>query len=256
MAIKGPSFAGPLTGWSGASLVPNATVAATAAPTSPFGNLLQNSGGSAAFGKTNDISKYNLTQEELGVTPDLRRTAPQSTPLEALLAAMFPDAAADYNPTAVDPLADPRNPGPAPSLLNTILGNLSQQPSSGSTGYYQGTPTAPTAPFVAPSIPGAPAFLGPAIANLSGFGGYSGVPIPAPGANPLNSLAAVSAIAAEQRIQAAEMEKARKEAETAFFQQQQQKQKAQSMVAQRQRQRLGFAPSGANSGWFSNPTFY
>lgn len=239
MAIKGPSFAGPLTGWSSASLVPNATVAATTAPplTTP------------SLGATSDISKFNLTPAELGTAaPDFRRVGPQATPLESLLAAMFPDAAADFNPQG-DPMADPRNRGEAPSLLNTILGNLAVQPSAATVAAPVVAPSA----FVAPTIPGAPAFLAPAVANLGGFGG---VAVPAPSANPLNSLAAVSAVAAEQRIQAAEQEKARKQAETDYFQMQQEQQKAKTMAAQRQRQRLGFAPSATNSGWASPPTFF
>lgn len=238
MATKGPSFAGPLTGWSAASLVPQSAVAAVSAPTP----VVQPG--------PSDISKYNLTPSELaGGVPNARRSGPQATPLESLLAAMFPDAAAEFNP-AGDPMANPRSPGQVPSLFNTILGNLDQE-ASVSPGYYQ---SQPPASFVAPSIPGAPAFLGQAVANLGGFS-FGAPAVPVPGANPLNSLAAVSALAAEQRIQAAEQEKARKEAETAYFQQQQEKQKAQSMVAQRQRQRFG-SVNATTSGWSSNPTFF
>lgn len=243
MPIKGPSFAGPTNGWSAASLVPQATVAASlptpaVAPAQPAG--------------TSDLSKYNLTPKELGMQPNLRVATPQATPLEQLLAQMFPDAAADYNPQEVDPLADPRAQNPKASLLGTILGNLGSQPSS--VGYTPPVQVNPASQFVAPSIPGAPTFLPGAVAGLQT--GYGAPTVPVTGANPLNSLAAVSALAAEQRLQQAEQVKAQKEAETMYFQQQQQKQNAQKMVAQRQRQRFGFTPSGANSGWSSSPSFF
>jgi hypothetical protein len=242
MALKGPSFSGPTkSGWSAASLVPQATVAATlpvpaVAPVQPS--------------STSDLSKYNLTPKELGIQPNLRVATPAATPLEQLLAQMFPDAAADFNPQEIDPLADPRAQNPKASLLGTILGNLAaQQPSA------QPAPVSFqfSAPAGVPQIPGAPAFLPGTTANL--MSNFSAPVVPAAGANPLNSLAAISAVAAEQRAQQAEQAKAQKEAETAYFQQQQQKQKAQSMVAQRQRQRFG-AVNGTTSGWATNPVLF
>src|SRR4029078_13030748 len=115
MPLKGPSLSGPLkTGWSSASLVPKAAVAAAL----PAPAIAQ-----AQPASTPNLNQYNLTPKELGVTPNLRVATPQTTPLEQLLAQMFPDAAADYNPQEIDPLADPRAQNPKASLLGTILGN-------------------------------------------------------------------------------------------------------------------------------------
>lgn len=243
--MAGPSFYGPkqpiTSGWSAASLVPKATVTATL-PT-PVVAAQQSAPAS-------NLSKYNLTPKELGVQPNLRVATPQTTPLEQLLAQMFPDAAANYDPTALDPYADPRAQSAAPSLFSTILGNLGTSP--GTTGAAP-QPVAVPNNFTAPSIPGAPSFLAGATANLQN--GWTAPQVPVAGTNPLVALGGLASLAAEQRAQQAEQMKAQKQAEADYFQQQQQKQQAQKMVAQRQRQRFG-SVNATTSGWASNPVLY
>lgn len=240
---KGPSLAGPTTsGWTAGNLTPQATVTTTLPPP----GVAPPPGGTTG---TSDLSQYNLTPEEFGIVPNLRVTKPQTTPLEQLLAQMFPDAAADYNPQEIDPFADPRAKGPQASLLGTILGNLGAQPTAAPPPQYLQAPL----PGAVPNIPGAPPFLQGAMANLQN--GYVAPPVPVAGGNSMLTLAGVSAIAAEQRKQQADMLAAQKQAETDYFQQQQQKQKAQAMVAQRQRQRFG-AVSAGTSGWSTSPLLY
>lgn len=245
--MAGPSLYGPkqpiTSGWSAASLVPKATVTATL-PTPAVA--------APQPAPASDLSKYNLTPKELGVTPNLRVATPQQTPLEQLLAQMFPDAAANYDPTALDPYADPRAQSNTPSLFSTILGNLGTQPSS--SGSNPQVQTNPASQVAAPSIPGAPPFLAGATANLQN--GWTAAPqAPVAGTNPLVALGGLASLAAEQRAQQAEQMKAQKQAETDYFQQQQQKQQAQKMVAQRQRQRFG-SVNATTSGWASNPVLY
>lgn len=240
---KGPSFSGPTTsGWTAGSLTPKATVVSTlpppvvAPPPTP-----------APTGPS-DLSKYNLTEAELGLPPDLRKSKTQTTPLEQLLAQMFPDAAESFQERPeTDPLADPRAGQPYNSLLGTILGNLGTQP-----GVAQQPVPVPNN-FAAPNIPGAPPFLAGATQNLQS--GWMAPQVPLAGGNPLVTLGGVASLAAEQRAQQAEQMKAQKQAETDYFKQQQQQQKAKSMAAQRQRQRFG-SVNATTSGWSSNPLLY
>lgn len=245
---KGPSFSGPLkSGWTAASLIPQATVSVSYAPGEGPGTKQAPPAG------TSDLSQYNLTQQELGSVPNPRRSAPQTTPLEQLLTQMFPDAAADFDPNFVDPLADPRNPGAPPSLFNTILGNLGTQPSAPAT-YTPPTFGAPVGigNQVAATIPGAPAFLGGAINQVNAAGAYA--PPAVGGAGALN-IAGIAALAAEQRAQQNQLAQEQAAANDAFFQQQQAQQRAQRMAAQRQRQRFG-GVNTTTSGWASSPVLF
>jgi hypothetical protein len=196
-----------------------------------------------------DLSQYNLTNSELGLAPDLRPTKQQTTPLEDLLAAMFPEAAANYALDQTDPFANPRPTGGKPSLLNTILGNLqTSSPAQVAQTQNYGIPAAVS------SVPGAPAFLSGAVNNLQS--GFVAPTVPGAGANPLNSLAGVSAIAAEQRIQQAEQAKAKADAQATWFKSQQKLQKA-AKQREIQRQGFGFSPSGVSTiGGWTSPKFY
>lgn len=253
---RGPSLSGPLkSGWTAASLVPQATVAAMA-PATP---MTEPTVTPTAPTNTADLSQYNLTQQELGAVPNLRRSVPQTTPLEQLLSSIFPDAAANFDPTFVDPMADPRQPGATPSLFNTILGNLGAQPSSPAvfTPPTFGTVPAPmgTGNQIAATIPGAPPFLAGAIDRVNASGAFA--PQAAgtmSGAGALN-LAGIAALAAEQRAQANQMAQEKAAADAAYFQQQQAKQKAQRLAAQRQRQRFG-GVNAITSGWASSPVLF
>lgn len=270
---RGPSLSGPLTsGWTSSSLVPKTTTAVTASPlpTTPADALRAlvrgpaggavSAGGTGAGTGGSDLSQYRLSEEELGTPPDLRRVAPNTTPLEQLLASIFPDAAANYDPTAVDPMADPRNPGQAQSLFNTILGNLGTQPVAPMT-FAQPTFGAP-APMmsgqgnqIASTIPGAPSFLGGAIDRVNTAGPYMQPMGGATGGAAALNAAGIAALAAEQRAQANQMAQEQAAADAAFFQQQQARQKAQRMTAQRQRQRFG-GVNALTSGWSSNPILF
>lgn len=247
---SGPSLAGPLrSGWTAASLIPQSAVTASL-PSAP---LTTPTAATAINTPAADLTQYNLTQQELGSVPDPRRSAPQTTPLEQLLTQMFPDAATDFDPNFVDPLADPRNPGAPPSLFNTILGNLGAQPSA-PAAYTPPTFGAPVGVGnqIAATIPGAPSFLGGAINQVNAAGAYT--PPTVGGANALN-IAGIAALAAEQRAQQNQMAQEQAAADAAFFQQQQANKKAQQMAAQRQRQRFG-GVNAITSGWSSSPVLF
>lgn len=246
---KGPSFSGPTTsGWTAGSLTPQATVVQTLPP--PVVAPPPVGAPPPPLGGPSDLSKYNLTEAELGLPPDLRKSKTQTTPLEQLLAQMFPDAAESFQERPeTDPLADPRAGQPYNSLLGTILGNLGTQPGGGAAPQPVPVPNN----FAALNIPGAPPFLAGATNNLQS--GWMAPQVPLAGGNPLVTLGGVASLAAEQRAQQAEQMKAQKQAETDYFKQQQQQQKAKSMAAQRQRQRFG-SVNATTSGWSSNPVLY
>lgn len=245
---KGPSFSGPLkSGWTAASLIPQATVTATT-PATPATAAAPVTPTQAAT----DLSQYNLTQQELGSVPNLRRSVAPTTPLEQLLTQMFPDAAANFDPNFEDPMADPRNRDTSSSLFNTILGSLGAQPSAPAT-YTPPTFGAPVGigNQVAATIPGAPAFLGGAINNL-----MAGPTMAVNGANAAGlNMAGIAALAAEQRAQQNQLAQEQAAADAAFFQQQQTQQQAQRLAAQRQRQRFG-GVNAITSGWSSSPVLF
>jgi hypothetical protein len=170
---------------------------------------------------------------------------------------MFPDAAADFNPNEIDPMADPRNPGAQQSLFNTILGNLGTQPSTPAvyTPPSFGAVPVGAGAQIAATIPGAPAFLGGAIDRVNAPNmiapTMAGTGAAAAGIN----AAGIAALAAEQRAQQNQLAQEQATAETAWFQQQDAKQKAQRMAAQRQRQRFG-GVNAITSGWASSPVLF
>lgn len=253
---RGPSLFGP-TGWTASTLTPAATVTATAPAilNAPVPQL-QAQPLSPANTPTTDLSKYNLTDAELGLGGRGRNTmgggrgtVTTPTPLESLLASIFPDMALGQDPSPTNPNTNAPQGG---ALFRTVLGNL---------GLDTAAPAAPAPVIAGPTgfgnqiastIPGAPAFLGTAINNVT----TAGIPTAAPagGAGALN-LAGLAALAAEQRAQQNQLAQEQAAANDAYFQQQQAQQRAQRMVAQRQRQRFG-APNAITSGWASSPVLF
>ena len=234
--MPGPSFSGPLTrGWTSASLVPQAATVAALPP--PVITPPQQTAAS-----TPDLASYRLSESDFGTGGEYPTVQPQPTPLESLLAALFPDAA--------------MGGAEGDSPINTILGNLNARrtastaaPTSGSISVFTGPPAANV------SIPGAPAAITNAIGNLQS--GFVAPTVPGPNTNPLDSLGGVSAIAAEQRIQQAEQAKAKADASAKWAKSQQKLQQDAAKRQQIQRQKFGFTPSGVSSpGGWTSPSFY
>lgn len=220
--------------------------------TVPFqgGSLSRAASGGGGGG---NLDQYNLTPSELGGRGgsgalDPRRAVTPTTGLESLLAAIFPDAAAGG--AASNPFADPRNPGAAPSLLNTILGNLGTAPAAGTGGSsFAGPSFAGPGAGIANTIPGAPPFLGGAIDRVQGAGsGFSGfVAPPVVQGGGFNSLAGIAAISAEQRIQQQQMEQARAAEAARYYERVRAQQAVTDEAARLQRLR------GGVSGWGATP---
>lgn len=266
MAIKkGPSFSGPTsTGWTASTLTPATTTTAQADPVLQTGLASQgwtlNSGGwTSGAPQTVTPTPQPMPQVQLGAAftgggggrgagMGGRGTFTQPTPLEALLASVFPDAAVGSDPNPINP-----NSG-APqqsALFRTILGNLG---ASGVGGVAAPAPVQTFAPTpgaqIASTIPGAPPFLAGAINQVN----TAGVPVSAAQSRPAFDAAGLAALAAEQRAQANQAAQEKLALETQLFQQQQAQKKAAALTAQRQRQRFGV--NAITSGWANNSTFF
>lgn len=229
---------------------------APAIRTSPgidFNNLMGSAGGSSvpatasasgAATSGGNLGQYDLNDSELGAIPNPRLAPRQTNGLESLLAAIFPDAAASGALT--NPQADARTGGQAPSLLNTILGNLGQQPqaTTGGPSFNGPASVGGNGAAIAATIPGAPGFLGGAINNVQGgMSGFVPAPVVSPAASLGNTLAGVAAISAEQRIQQQQAEAKRQAEALAFYEQTRQRQAAADEAARMQRLR------GGAGGW-------
>lgn len=235
--LKGPSFSGPRTGWTSSSLVPQAnTLVNTPLPWLP----------SSVATTPSNLARYDLTPQELGMSAGRnaggsRGAFTTPTPIESLLAAIFPGSAFGADPAPPNPNTQAPQGG---AMLRAILGDIGL----GATGAPSAGVGFAAPAMAAPSIPGAPAFLPGAISNVQS----AGMPIPGGGgANIGNALAGVSAIAAEQRIQQAEMQQAQAQAQADWFKSQQKIQQDAAKRQQMQRQKRSSA-----SGWSSTPTFY
>lgn len=213
--------------------------APTAATFTPSETAASSSGG--------NLSQYDLTAADYGVGgPDPRAAKPNQTPLESLLASIYPTLAAG---APADPLADPRAPT-SNSTLNNVLSGLAQQGSG--AGWVSGGPSL-SGPQAGPSfganlaatIPGAPPFLAGAINGVQQFNPYAQRPT-APqvaaggGFDPLIGL---SAISAEQRIQAAQMAKDKAAAQAKWFKSQADQEQMRADQANMSRLK-GFSSSG------------
>lgn len=267
---KGPSFSGPTGGWTAATLTPatttTAALAAAPAPASKFSKY-------TTLGLTSDnLKRYDLTDKELGGGGSSRGgggggggrggggtsrgTFTTPTPLEALLASIFPDAAMGSDPAPLNPNTAAPQQG---ALFRTILGNLGASGLGGGgvapapmyVGPSFGSP-AGTGAQIAATIPGAPAFLGQAIDRVNAAGPVYAPP--SPGGGGFNA-AGIAALAAEQRMQANQLAQEQAAANAAYFAQQQANQRAKAMEEQRRRQRFG-APNAGNSGWATNPILF
>lgn len=270
---KGPSFYGPTGGWTASSLTPvtTTTSAVAAAPVSKFQKALNSTGFAPRAMSSANLNQYDLTAQELGGGGasggrggggTSRGTFTTPTPLEALLASIFPDAATGSDPAPLNPNTAAPQQG---ALFRTILGNL------GADGFGGGAGAAPAPVYIGPSfggpsgagaqiaatIPGAPAFLGGAIDRVNAGGSYMYAPpvvAGGGGAGGLNA-AGIAALAAEQRMQANQLAQETAAANAAYFEQQQANKRAQAMTEQRRRQRFG-APNTGNSGWATNPILF
>lgn len=216
---------------------------------SPFGGVPVGSAGgggvSIAGSASSDLSRYDLKDSDFGGGGS-RTSTYTPTPLESLLSSMFPEAAADFDPTQT---ATGRTSGPAPSLLDTILGNLGSV-GGGASGYGLSPVYQPSyGAQLSATIPGAPPFLANAINRVSGTG--FGVPSGGPVRGGFGDLGGLAAISAEQRIQKAELDRARAESEANYLKSQQKIQQDAAKRQQIQRQKLSPV-----SGWATNPTFY
>lgn len=209
--------------------------------------------GGAPAGASGNLSQYDLTADELGggLGPNPRSAGPPQTPLETLLASIYPDAAA-----AGGAAVDPRNPN-QPSVFNNVLANMAAEIQGGGpniSGFVPG-PMVPggTGAQIASTIPGAPPFLAGAINNLGGGGFAPGGMVAAPVARPaFDPLVGISAISAEQRIQAADLARQKAERQASWEAQMLAQQRAQQQRNQILRQQAG--PSVSVSGWQA-PTF-
>ena len=284
---RGPSFAGPLTGWTAATITPTTTTAVeveqnTLSPAAMdsqtrfrnvYNTLKKNTALGGASGATltpggrSNLERYNLTDEELGRGGGGGRGAggggrgsfTTPTPLESLLASIFPDATFGSDPAPPNPnTAAPQ----ANALFRTILGNLGAEGLGGggtaATPVYSGPSfgvPAGAGAQIAATIPGAPAFLGGAIDRVNASGSYIPPAVGSSGVGGGLNAAGIAALAAEQRIQANQLAQEQAEANAAYFQQQQEMQRAKALAAQRQRQRFG-APNAITSGWASNPILF
>lgn len=214
-------------------------------------------GGSGGGGGSSD-SGSNMLSGGRGAGGGGRGAFTQPTPLEALLASVFPDAVSGSDPNPLNPNTAAPQQG---ALFRTILGNLGASGSSApapapiafAQGPFFGGPS--TGAQIASTIPGAPSFLAGAINQVN----TAGMPAPVMPAAPAIDAAGLAALAAEQRAQANQMAQEKAAMEAAWFQQQQQQQRAQAMTAQRQRQRFGGVSGvtsglgGVTSGWSPSP---
>lgn len=253
---KGPSLSGPLTGWTASSLTPMATVTNTL-PTPPIVNAPQPL--PLANPPTN-LSQYNLTNAELGIGTGRGRndmgggrgTFATPTPLESLLASIFPDAAMGSDPSPMNPNTNAPQSG---ALFRTILGNLGADMGAGPTSLPAPVIAGPAGvgSQLAATIPGAPPFLGSAIDRVT-TAGSAAAPTVAGGVGGLNAMG-IAALAAEQRAQANQLAQEQAAANAAYFEQQQAQQRAQRFAEQRRRQRFG-GVNALTSGWSSSPVLF
>lgn len=206
--------------------------------------------GTFASGGSN-LSQYDLTAADYGrgVGPNPRTASNKQTPLESLLASIYPDLAAGA-PT--DPFADPRAPT-SNSTFQNILAGLGQRGSGAGAGWVSGGPSF-SGPQAGPSfganlaatIPGAPPFLAGAINGVNAANPYAqrqAAPMVASGGG-FDPLIGLSAISAEQRIQAAQMAKDKAAAQAKWFKSQADQEQMRADQANMSRLK-GFS----NSGW-------
>jgi len=194
-------------------------------------------------------SSSDDSSDSLG--PDPRVAQKPRTPLESLLAAIYPEAA---TPPAPDPFADPRAVTPQTSVIDTILGNLGANRGAGS-GYvsgpafngpaYSASPATSNGAAIASTIPGAPPFLAPAIDNVQAFNPFAQAPARpvATGGGGFDPLVGISAIAAEQRIQKAQLDAAKAKAQADYHASQVKQEKMRSEATNLNRLK-GFGASG------------
>jgi hypothetical protein len=203
---------------------------------------------SSSGGGSSNLSQYDLKDSDYGgLGPDPRAPKPKQTPLESLLASIYPDLAAG---APADPFADPRVPT-SNSTFQNVLSGLGQRGSA--NGFVPGGPSlsgpAPVGPSaganLAATIPGAPPFLAGAINGVQQFNPYAQRPA-APvggGGGGFDPLIGLSAISAEQRIQAAELAKNKAAAQAKWFKSQADQE--QMLAEQANMSRLkGFSGSG------------
>lgn len=233
-----------LTGWTSTTLAPKVPVAPPAPPATPTRVIpreLITGGGRTSGGGSGGGSAA------LGPNPRIA-TAPM-TPLEQLLSQMFPDLVGG----GANPMADPRNPGAAPSTFNNVIANLGLGGGGGAAtggGWVPGPSMSGNGAAIASTIPGAPSWLGPQINNLPGSGGYYAPPTMGGGGLDLAGLAALSA---EQERQRATMLKAQSDAAAAWQAQLLADQRRQQQQDQLNRLKLGGAAPSLSS--WQSPTF-
>lgn len=237
-AAGGPSFSGPMSGWTQPPGIETPTTAFSP-PTTP---QTPNSFGPSGPSPTD---KYNLTPSELGTPgPDPRISATPTTPLEQLLRTIYPDA-------PVSAGADPRSAGASNGFAD-VLAYINSQSGSGSGYVPAPVMNAPASgpsggANIASGIPGAPSWLAPQIDALNRP--YI-PPAPAPSGGGGMNLAGLAAISAEQRVQQALLDAEEKRKRDAFLAQQAAAAEAKRIAANRA------GAGGISSGWQSPfPTF-